>query len=244
MPGDLLEENSNPVIVLTYYLTQKSEKGLVRSMSKISEHNRALIIQAASEIFADKGYAATKIIDIANHAGLPKPNIYYYFKSKENLYRSVVENVIDLIFQAENPFHGNAAPADALEQYIQAKIEVSRKYPHASKVFASEIMHGAPHLPQDIADRMKNQALMCSNKIQQWIDAGLMDPVDPQHLLFTIWAATQTYADFDWQIAMVREKAQMSPVDFQIAAQQLTQLILKGCGVKSIERLQETRHAV
>ncbi|WP_417533720.1 TetR family transcriptional regulator C-terminal domain-containing protein [Marinobacterium stanieri] len=206
-------------------------------MSKISEHNRSLIIQAASEIFAEKGYAATKIIDIAKHAGLPKPNIYYYFKSKENLYRSVIENVIDLIFQAELPLHGNADPATALEQYIYAKVHVSRRYPHASKVFSSEIMHGAPHLPEEIAARMKQQTLACCNKIQEWIDAGLMDPVDPQHLLFTIWASTQTYADFDWQIAMVSGKPEMSETDFDIAAHQLTQLVLKGCGVKPAEQV-------
>lgn len=212
-------------------------------MSKISEHNRALIIQAASEIFAAQGYAATKIIDIAKHAGLPKPNIYYYFKSKENLYRCVIESVIDLLLQAESPFQNTSDPATALSQYIHSKIEVSRLHPHASKVLTSEIMHGAPHLPEDIARRMKEQALRCSEKIQEWINAGLMDPVDPQHLLFTIWASTQTYADFDWQISMITGQDKMSEAEFDLAAEQLTGMILKGCGVLQSDH-QTRKHAV
>lgn len=202
-------------------------------MSRISEHNRQLIIQAASEIFADQGYAATKIIDIAHRAGLPKPNIYYYFKSKENLYRSVIESVIDPLLQAAQPFYENGDPATVLAQYIRAKIKVSQQYPHASKVFASEIMHGAPHLPEDIAEKMMEQTLQSSTKIQDWIDQGLMDPVDPHHLLFTLWASTQTYADFDWQISKVTGKEKMSQADYDLAAEQLTQVILKGCGVKA-----------
>lgn len=203
-------------------------------MAKIRERNRELIIQAASEIFAARGYAATKTIDIAELAGLPKANVYYYFKSKKNLYRSVVESVIDPLLQAAMPFYENDDPVTVLEQYIRAKIRVSQEHPHASKVFASEIMHGAPHLPDDIAEQMLAQTRQSSSKIQSWVDRGLMDKVDPDHLLFTIWASTQTYADFDWQISQVTGKESMSQSDYDIAADQLIQLILKGCGVKVV----------
>ncbi|SEQ02751.1 transcriptional regulator, TetR family [Amphritea atlantica] len=204
-------------------------------MAKIGDRNRELIIQAASEIFAARGYAATKTMDIANHAGLPKANVYYYFKSKKNLYRSVVESVIDPLLQAATPFYENDDPATVLEQYIRAKIRVSQQHPHASKVFASEIMHGAPHLPEDIAEQMMEQTRVSSNRIASWVKRQLIDPVDPHHLLFTIWAATQTYADFDWQISRVTGKDKMSQADYDTAAEQLTRLILKGCGVKSIQ---------
>ncbi len=204
-------------------------------MAKIGERNRELIIQAASEIFAARGYAATKTMDIANHAGLPKANVYYYFKSKKNLYRSVVESVIDPLLQAATPFYENDDPATVLEQYIRAKIRVSQQYPHASKVFASEIMHGAPHLPEDIAEQMMEQTRVSSDRIASWVKRQLIDPVDPHHLLFTIWAATQTYADFDWQISRVTGKDKMSQADYDTAAEQLTRLILKGCGVKNLQ---------
>ncbi len=202
-------------------------------MARIRERNKSLIIEAASEVFADKGFAATKTVDIAARAGLPKANVYYYFKSKENLYRSVLETIVEPLLEAAAPFHRHEDPVRALKEYIHAKIRISQQHPWASKVFASEIMHGAPHLPEDIGEQLLKQARDSAAKIQSWIDAGLMDPVDPQHLLFTIWASTQTYADFDWQIAMVTGKQKLSDADYESAAELIVQMVLRGCDVKS-----------
>ena len=202
-------------------------------MARIRERNRELIIQAASKTFAEQGYAATKTVDIAKLAGLPKANVYYYFKTKENLYRSVLESVIEPLLHAATPFYENDDPVTALEQYIRAKIRISQQYPYASKVFASEIMHGAPHLPEDIAAQMMEQTQQSSAKIESWIERGLMDKVDAHHLLFTIWASTQTYADFDWQISRVTGKEKMEQDDYDAAAELIVQLVLKGCNVRA-----------
>ena len=113
-------------------------------MSSIRERNRDLILRAASEEFAEKGFAATKTSDIAAKAGLPKPNVYYYFKSKENLYREVLESIVEPLLQASAPFNQAGHPYEVLTAYIRSKIRISRDLPYASKVFASEIMHGAP----------------------------------------------------------------------------------------------------
>ncbi|MDO9320572.1 MAG: TetR/AcrR family transcriptional regulator, partial [Pseudomonas sp.] len=115
-------------------------------MSSIRQRNKDLILRAASEEFADKGFAAAKTSDIAAKAGVPKPNVYYYFKSKDNLYCEVLESIIDPLLQASAPFNQAGQPAQILRDYIHAKIRISRDLANASKVFASEIMHGAPHL--------------------------------------------------------------------------------------------------
>ncbi|MBY4678162.1 TetR/AcrR family transcriptional regulator [Marinobacterium arenosum] len=198
-------------------------------MASIRERNRSIILKVASEEFAEKGFAATKIIDIANKAKLPKPNVYYYFKSKENLYRSVLESVVEPLLEAAEPFEHYDDPETALRQYIRAKITISQNHPDASKVFASEIMHGAPHLPQDIVDQLNNQAQECIARLEQWIERGLMEPVNPRHLLFTIWASTQTYADFDWQITSVTGKDKLDQQDYDDAAELITRLVLAGC---------------
>ncbi len=204
-------------------------------MARIRERNKDLIIQAASEIFAQRGFAATKTIDIANLAGLPKANVYYYFKSKENLYRSVLESIIEPLLQASDPFYNNDDPTVALKAYIRAKINISRDYPHASKVFASEIMHGAPRLPDDIKAQLMEQTRLSTARIESWIEQGMMAAIDPHHLLFTIWASTQTYADFDWQIAQVTGKEKLETEDYDAAAALIEQLVLKGCDVRSPE---------
>ncbi|HEY0287637.1 MAG TPA: TetR/AcrR family transcriptional regulator [Pseudomonas sp.] len=198
-------------------------------MSSIRERNKELILRAASEEFADKGFAASKTRDIAANAGVPKPNVYYYFKSKENLYREVLESIIEPILQASTPFNQDGVPAEVLSGYIRAKIRISRDLPCASKVFASEIMHGAPHLSADQVEQLNGQARHNIECIQGWIDSGLIAPIDPHHLMFSIWAATQTYADFDWQISTVTGKAKLDDSDYEAAANTIIRLVLKGC---------------
>lgn len=200
-------------------------------MTSIRERNKELILRAASEEFADKGFAASKTSDIAAKAGLPKPNVYYYFKSKENLYREVLESIIEPLLAASAPFNSPGHPADVLTAYIRSKIRISRDLPHASKVFASEIMHGAPHLSTQQTEQLNAQASHNVACIQRWIDQGLMARVDPHHLLFSIWAATQTYADFDWQISVVTGKAKLDDADYEAATQTILRLVLKGCEV-------------
>jgi TetR/AcrR family transcriptional regulator len=203
------------------------------SMAKIRERNKERIIQAASQLFAERGFNATKTVDIAQLAGVPKPNVYYYFKSKENLYRSVLESIVEPLLQSSAPLHENSDPTDALKAYIRSKIRISKEHPYASKVLASEIMHGAPHLPEDIKARLMEQAQRCTAQIQSWIDQKLMAQVDPHHLLFTIWASTQTYADFDWQIAAVTGKPKLTNADYDAAAELIERMVIKGCEVKT-----------
>ena len=200
-------------------------------MSSIRERNKELILRAASEEFAEKGFAATKTSDIAARAGLPKPNVYYYFKSKENLYREVLESIVEPLLEASAPFNEPGEPGDVLRAYIRTKIRISRDHAYASKVFASEIMHGAPHLSPERVAQLNAQAAHNIACIQRWIDAGLMARVDPNHLLFSIWAATQTYADFDWQISTVTGKAALEDSDYDAAAETIIRLVLKGCEV-------------
>lgn len=198
-------------------------------MSSIRERNKELILRAASEEFADKGFAASKTSDIAAKAGLPKPNVYYYFKSKDNLYREVLESIIEPILRASTPFNRDGVPAEVLSGYIRSKIRISRDLPFASKVFASEIMHGAPHLTAEQVEQLNSQARHNIDCVQSWIDSGQIAPLDPHHLMFTLWAATQTYADFDWQISTVTGKAKLEDSDYEAAAQTIIRLVLKGC---------------
>ena len=64
-----------------------------------------------------------------------------------------------------------------------------------------------------------------------WIAAGKMREVDPKHLLFIIWASTQTYAGFASQISAVLGKEELSPQDYKAVARQMTEVILRGCGL-------------
>lgn len=200
-------------------------------MSRIRDRKKALILHAACEVFANHGYSGTKIIDIANKIDVPKANIYYYFDNKEALYRKVLESFVTPLLQATAPFDDYRHPADALTNFIKLKIEISKNHPNASKVFANEILQGAPHLPQDIIDKLCFQTTGAESQLQLWIDQGLMDDISPIHLLFTLWAATQTYADFNWQVKLHLKTDAISDRQFENAADTLIKIILKGCGI-------------
>ena len=203
-------------------------------MSQIRAKNETIIIRAASRVFAEYGYAATKTASIAELAGLPKPNIYYYFGSKAKLYRAVLESITEPLLAASEPFLAHQDPVQALTAYIKAKLAISQDYPFASKVFASEIMHGAPHLPADIIEQLQGQTRTLTQRLNDWMAQQLMLEVDANHLLFAIWASTQTYADFNWQIRMALDKKELDEQDFEQAAQLITQLVLGGCQVQSL----------
>ncbi|MDC5856699.1 TetR/AcrR family transcriptional regulator [Vibrio europaeus] len=202
-------------------------------MSRIRQKNQQLIIEVASEQFATHGYAATKIVDIAKAADIPKANVFYYFSSKDKLYYAVLKTVTQPLLEASRPIEELTDPVQALTEYIEAKLRISRDHPYASKVFANEVMSGAKALPDDIGQELFKQSQMIIDKFSTWSQQGLMDDVPAHHLMFTIWAATQTYADFGWQICNVMKKEQLDNDDYHQAAQFITQLIINGCGVKT-----------
>ncbi|MFM2587448.1 TetR/AcrR family transcriptional regulator [Vibrio sp. TBV020] len=202
-------------------------------MTRIRQKNQQLIIEVASEQFAQQGYAATKMVDIANAADIAKANVFYYFSSKDKLYYAVLQTVTQPLLEASRPIEELTDPVEALSQYIQAKLRISQEHPYASKVFANEVMSGAKVLPKDIADELFKQSQMIIDKFSTWSQQGLMNDVPAHHLMFTIWAATQTYADFGWQICNVMKKEKLDEEDYRQASQFLTQLVINGCGVKS-----------
>lgn len=202
-------------------------------MSRIRRKNQDLIIEVASEQFATHGYAATKMVDIAKAAEIPKPNVFYYFSSKDKLYYAVLETVTQPLLEASLPIEELDDPVEALTQYIRTKLMISRDHPHASRVFASEVMSGAKVLPEGIRTKLFQQSQLILEKFANWAEQGLMDDVPPHHLMFAIWSATQTYADFSWQICSVMDKSELTDSDFDEAAAFLTKMVIQGCGVKS-----------
>jgi len=94
-----------------------------------------------------------------------------------------------------------------------------------------EIMQGAPFLMTHLRTNMREWVRGRAAVMQQWIDQGRMAPVDPVQLIFLIWSSTQHYADFQVQVLMVENKAEYEQKDFDHAANFLTEVILRGCGL-------------
>jgi TetR/AcrR family transcriptional regulator len=205
--------------------TDDAPKGQIR------QANEALILAAAEHVFAGAGFGGATMAAIAEAAGLPKANLHYYFGSKQELYRTVLARILkDWLV----PTHGitpQADPREALERYIREKMALSAQRPHASRVFANELLHGAPVVKTLLATELRKMVLAKAAVIDGWIAAGRMAPVDSVHLFFTIWAATQTYADFDVQVSAVLGRPGLRAKNHARATEHVVSLILRGCGL-------------
>ncbi len=202
---------------------------------KIREENEKTILDAAEKVFSEAGYGGATMQLIADVAGLPKANLHYYFPTKEALYRQVVRNIFDVWLLAAEVFESASGPAEGLGAYIDAKMEISRRHPAGSKVWASEVMHRAPVIQDYLETTLVDWANNRIELIQGWIEADLMDPIDPRHLLYMIWATTQHYADFNHQIETLNQATPLSDDQWKDAKRSVKRIILKGIGVPNSE---------
>lgn len=197
----------------------------------IRAQNESLILQAAEKVFAEAGYGGATMQLIADLAGLPKANLHYYFPTKEELYRRVVQDIFEIWLQAAETFDAAPDPATGIGAYIDAKMEISRRHPTGSKVWASEVMHGAPVIQDYLETTLRDWTSGRARVLQNWIDTGKMAAVDPEHLLYMIWATTQHYADFSHQIETLNHGKPLSDAQWSAAKTSVKTIILRGIGV-------------
>ena len=170
----------------------------------------AKIQKAAESVFAEFGYKGATMERIAQQSGISKQNLLYYFSSKEVLYRKVLQNIVDLWLErmvfAEQK---NATPEQLIEAYIRGKLQLSHDNPYASKVFAQEIIAGAPMLRDYLRTHLKPLFDSNIHLVKSWMNHGQLTNIEPEHLFISIWAMTQTYADFATQIELVLDKKKL-----------------------------------
>ena len=198
---------------------------------KIRDRNLSNIINAAEEEFVQNGFRGASIQNIADRAGIPKANVHYYFKSKSNLYVTVLDNIINLWNDVLGEITVDDDPAEVLDRFIRKKVELSYTHPRASKLYAMEMIQGAPHLKGYIRTEMRQFVRRKVQIMEQWITQGRMDKVDPMHLIFLIWSSTQHYADFDVKILTVMNRAEYEADMIKDISDFLSLMILKGCGL-------------
>jgi len=197
----------------------------------IRRENERVILQAAEKVFAEAGYGGATMQLIADMAGLPKANLHYYFATKEDLYRRVVEEIFQIWLRAADSFDNAPDPASAIASYIEAKMQISRHHPFGSKVWASEVLHGAPVIQDYLETTLRDWTNGRIAAIQGWIDKGLMEPVDPRHLMYMIWATTQHYADFGHQIETLNQSRPFTDTQWKAASDSVKTIILRGVGL-------------
>jgi len=199
---------------------------------EIRRSNVEKILLGAEKIFAEKGFAGTAMADIAAQVQLPRSTLHYYFSTKTELYSAVLLGLLEVWKQDALCFETYDDPRLVLSSYIRAKMNHSRTRPHGSKVWANEMIHGAPTLGLALDASLYDWAKMKEAKIRQWVLDKRILPVEPSSLLYMIWASTQHYADFDHQVMIINDHQPLSDIQFERALQTVTSVILRGIGLE------------
>lgn len=193
--------------------------------TRIQRENAEKIFDAALDVFSTDGFRGATIENIAQTAGMSKPNLLYYYPSKEDIYRRVLDSTLSIWMTPLNSFNEDGNPLEEIRRYIRLKLEMARDYPRESRLFANEMLRGAPVISDVLEKSAKVVAEKCA-VIEKWIAQGKLRPIDPRHLFFAIWATTQHYADFDAQISVVLGEDDKDR--FTVAAESLETLFFSG----------------
>lgn len=196
----------------------------------IRRENERAILEAAEKVFAEAGFGGATMQLIADMAGLPKANLHYYFATKEDLYRRVVQQIFEIWLDAASSFDNAPGPVEGIGAYIDAKMDISRTHPHGSKVWASEVMHGAPVIQDYLETTLRDWTEGRIAVIQRWINEGKMQPINPRHLLYMLWATTQHYADFGHQIQTLNDGKPLTDKQWREAKASVKDMVLRGIG--------------
>jgi TetR/AcrR family transcriptional regulator len=190
-------------------------------------------LQAALDVFSVNGFRGSTIDQIAEAAGMSKPNLFYYFRTKEAIHRQLIDRVLSTWLEPLRALNAEGNPEAEIRSYIRRKLEMARDFPRESRLFANEVLQGAPHIEDELKGPLKELVDEKADVIRAWARSGKIARCDPYHLIFSIWSTTQHYADFDVQVRAVLGQNHAGEGRFEDAARFLEQLYMDGLKVRS-----------
>jgi TetR/AcrR family transcriptional regulator len=192
------------------------------------------ILMRATRAFSEYGYEGTSLATIAESVGLSKQNLLYYFPNKRALYKRVLDDVLDEWLERMRVLANPArTPQEALRSYVAAKLQFSRENPWGSRVYGMEVITGAKTYGKEIKEKVVPLLRQDIEVFEGWIAAGKIAPINATHLLFTIWAMTQSYADFAVQMSLVLDRKKLAKHDFEAAEKLITDMVLGAIEIRN-----------
>lgn len=200
--------------------------------SKAVAAKKQAILAAGLAYFSQYGIHGTSLEKVAERAAVSKTNLLYYYPSKEALYIAVLKQILDIWLAPLRAFREDLEPLAAIGEYIRLKLEVSRDFPEASRLFCLEMLQGAPLLKEELTGDLKTLVADKSAIIAGWVTTGKLAAVDPHHLIFMLWATTQHYADFASQVEAVTGRNLSDEDFFRRTVENVQQMIIEGIRVR------------
>ena len=171
--------------------------------TRIQREKREVILSAALDAFSVHGLRGATLEKIAVAAGMSKPHVVYYFGSKDAIYTELLESLLEIWLSPLRDISADGDPLAEILTYVRRKLRMSQDMPRESRLFATEILHGAPRTGAALAGDLKALVDEKAALIEHWITDGKLAKFDQHHLIFSILAMTQQYADFDVQVRAV-----------------------------------------
>jgi len=159
---------------------------------------------------------------------MSKPNLLYYFRTKEAIHRTLIDRVLENWLEPLRAFDADGDPEEEVRSYIRRKLEMARDFPRESRLFANEILQGAPNIEDVLKGPLKDLVDEKAEVVRTWARSGKIFSCDPYHLIFSIWSTTQHYADFDVQVRAVLGEGTACDDRFDAAARFLEEFFVRG----------------
>ena len=201
---------------------------MTKPRTRIQERNSKAILEAGLDVFSSQGFRGATLDQIAEAARLSKPNLLYYFPSKDAVYHTLLGQLLHAWLDPLRHMNPDGDPVEEVLAYVRRKLELSRHFPRESRLFANEILQGAPRMMAEIEGPLKTLVDEKAAILSRWMDEGRIARMHPVHLIFSIWSLTQHYADFDVQVRAVLGPDRGGDGRFEDAARFLEQLFVEG----------------
>ena len=161
-------------------------------MKKNNLPSEKRILLAAQKEFATRGFAGARMEAIARSAGSNKAMLFYYFRNKENLYRTVLGRVLAEIFSEIGRFvTPQISPEAFLQKFPEIYIRFIARNPDLPRIMVFDLIHNPENVTAAMAKIIREHALVkpiVLELIRRWHKAGLISEADPLHFMMNIIA--------------------------------------------------------
>ena len=153
---------------------------------KISTEER--IKKAAKKIFTEKGLAGARMQDIADHAGINKAMLHYYFRSKQKLFEIIFEEQLTKMVSALNMIiRSDYSFKDKVREFVDKEIEIIGEFPMLPLFVLGEALQNPGILEEKLKEKLLPTIKHAFNKlINREIEAGRMAPISPEQFMMNL----------------------------------------------------------
>ncbi len=149
--------------------------------------SKARILEKAKELFSKKGYSACSMDELANECGLNKAMIFYYYKSKQELYESVIIDILDEIYiSVENENKNLKNPVEELESFVKTYASFACEHLYLPSLLLRELSDNGAKIPETLFSHMRKLYMLFEDILKRGEKIGYFSDVQPIIIYFMV----------------------------------------------------------